>query len=81
MPENIRRLYEPGKASNAGLQRPGDNYASGKLSMRDMLIPVRCKRLLCGVQLAQMFNITSEAPIAGVRNSYSTHYLKETTEG
>src|SRR5258708_4454703 len=27
------------------LQRPGDNCASGKLSMKDMLIPVRCKRL------------------------------------
>jgi len=31
--------------SNAALQRPGDNCASAKLSMRDMLIPVRCKRL------------------------------------
>jgi hypothetical protein len=31
---------------NAALQRPGDNRASGKLSMRGTLIPVRCKRLL-----------------------------------
>jgi hypothetical protein len=30
---------------NAALQRPGDNCASGKLSMRGTLIPVRCKRL------------------------------------
>jgi hypothetical protein len=33
------------KASNAALQRPGDNFAKDKLSMRSMLIPVRCKRL------------------------------------
>jgi len=32
--------------SNAALQRPGDNCASGKLSMTGMLIPVRCQRLL-----------------------------------
>jgi hypothetical protein len=32
--------------SNAALQLPGDNCASGKLSMRGVLIPVRCKRLL-----------------------------------
>jgi hypothetical protein len=31
------------------LQRPGDNYIGGKLSMRGTLIPVRCKRLLAGV--------------------------------
>jgi hypothetical protein len=33
------------QAPNAALQRPGDNGARGKLSMRDTLIPVRCKRL------------------------------------
>jgi hypothetical protein len=34
------------KRHNAALQPPGDNCISGKLSMRDTLIPVRCKRLL-----------------------------------
>ena len=31
---------------NVALQRPGDNCIVRKLSMRDMRIPVRCKRLL-----------------------------------
>jgi hypothetical protein len=29
------------------LQRPADNCITRKLSMKDTLIPVRCKRLLC----------------------------------
>jgi hypothetical protein len=33
------------EASNAALQRPGDNYIVRKLSIRDTLIPVRGKRL------------------------------------
>ncbi len=38
--------------SNAALQRPGDNCATGKLSMRVTLIPIRCKRLLdCAVAI------------------------------
>jgi hypothetical protein len=38
--------FQKAKRDNAALQRPDDNCARGKLSMRDMLIPVRCKRLL-----------------------------------
>jgi hypothetical protein len=44
----IRGFLRERKTHDAALQRPGDNYGSGKLSMRDMLIPVRCKRLFGG---------------------------------
>jgi hypothetical protein len=33
-------------ASDAALQRPGDNCTQGKLSMKDLLIPVHCKALI-----------------------------------
>jgi hypothetical protein len=33
---------------NAALQRPGDNCITLKLSMKNALIPVRCKRLFGG---------------------------------
>ena len=34
------------KQPNAALQRPGDNCARGKLSMRGTLIPIRCSAML-----------------------------------
>src|SRR5438876_11233245 len=46
VPQKVCNIKE---AYNAALQRPGDNYIRRKLSMRDTLIPVRCKRLLCRV--------------------------------
>jgi hypothetical protein len=39
-----RTIHETTRSKPA-LQRPGDNYASDKLSMRGPLIPVCCKRL------------------------------------
>ncbi len=47
--QNSIRLW----SSNVALQRPGDNCIMRKLSMRDTLIPVRCKRSLGAACLSQ----------------------------
>jgi hypothetical protein len=55
-----RRTTSRDVPPNAGLQRPGDNYARRKLWMRGTLIPVRCKRLFGSAWREDFFNRASE---------------------